>query len=243
MLQGGGIGVPEIVEWGVVMNDVADVGEVQALISGGFEDGEIGIVGNLFVGGVENGAGDGMRGVLREETHGPIVGVTGFEHEAGTRGAAAVHVDDGANFLGPGMLIDENASAEQAGFFAVVNEENDGVTRLRERSADVRNFEDGGGAGAIVERAGAGGDGIVMRGEENCGPCRLRAFEARQDILDRAAVALFVAGEASLYRGQVTGIGKFVEDAAADYVVLRAAGGMGNAIADETIQDFAGTRG
>ncbi len=170
MLQCGGIGVSEIVAGCVVVDNVADVGEVESLISGGFEDGEIGVVRDLFVRGVENGAGDRMRGVLREETHGPFVGVTGFEHQARAGGAATVNVDDGADFFGPGMLIDEDASAEQAGFFAVVNEEDDGVARLRERFADARDFEDGGGAGAVVECAGTGGDGIVVRGQENCGP-------------------------------------------------------------------------
>ena len=62
------------------------------------------------------------------------------------------------------MLIDEDASAEEAGFFAVVNEEDDGVARLRKRFADARDFEDGCGAGSVVESAGTGRDGIVMRG-------------------------------------------------------------------------------
>jgi hypothetical protein len=62
------------------------------------------------------------------------------------------------------MLIDEDASAEEAGFFAVVHEEDDGVERLREGFADARDLEDGGGSGAVVESSGAGGDGIVMRG-------------------------------------------------------------------------------
>ena len=67
MLQRGGIGISEIVQRSVVLDYVANVGEVEALISGGFEDGEIGVVGDLFVGGVKNGAGDGMRGMLCEE--------------------------------------------------------------------------------------------------------------------------------------------------------------------------------
>ena len=121
MLESGGIGISEIVAWRVVMNYVANVGEVEALVSGGFEDCEIGIVRDLFVGGVENRAGYGMRGVLREQTHSPLVGVAGFEHQAGTGSAATVNVDDGANFFGPGMLIDEDTRAEKAGFFAVVD--------------------------------------------------------------------------------------------------------------------------
>src|SRR5271170_5664824 len=146
------------------MDYVADVGEIEALVSGGFENCEVGVVRNLFVRGIEHRAGDGMRGVLREKLNGPLVGVTGFEHEAGARGAATINVDDGADVFRPGMLIDEDASAEQAGFFAVVNEEDDGVARLRERFADARDFEDGGSAGAVVESAGTGGDGIVVRG-------------------------------------------------------------------------------
>jgi len=165
MLQSGGIGIAEIIEGRVVMDDVANVGEVEALISCGFENREIGIVGDLFVSGVENGAGDGMGGVLREESHGPLVAVTGFEHEAGAGGAATVNVDDGANIFGPGMLIDKDASAEQPGFFAIVNQENDGVAGLRERFEGARDFEDRGSAGAVVESAGTRGDGIVMRGE------------------------------------------------------------------------------
>ena len=132
MLQRGGISVFEIVERRVVVDNVANVGEVEALISGGFEHGEVGVVGDLFVRGVKNRAGDWMRGVLREEAHGPLVGVAGFEHQAGAGGAAAVNVDDGADIFGPGMLIDEDAGAEQAGFFAVVNEEDDRVARLRQ---------------------------------------------------------------------------------------------------------------
>src|ERR1700740_3213876 len=112
MLQRGGIGISEIVERRVVMDDIANVGEIQALISGGFENREVGVVGNLFVGGVKNGAGDGMRGVFREQTDRPIIGTTGFEHQAGAGGAATVNVNDGANIFGPRMLIDEDASAK-----------------------------------------------------------------------------------------------------------------------------------
>src|SRR5580693_2487692 len=75
MLPCGRISVCEIIAGRMVMNDIADVGEVEALISGGFEDCEVSIIRDLFVRGVENGAGDGMCGVLREETHGPLVGV------------------------------------------------------------------------------------------------------------------------------------------------------------------------
>ena len=51
-----------------------------------------------------------------------------------------------------------------AGFFAVVNQEDYGVARPRERFADARDFEDGGGSGAVVESARTGGNRIVMRG-------------------------------------------------------------------------------
>ena len=73
-----------------------------------------------------------MRGVLREQAHRPFIGVAGFEHQTGAGGAAAVHVDHGADIFGPRMLIDEDAGAEQAGFFPVVNEEDDRVARLRQ---------------------------------------------------------------------------------------------------------------
>src|SRR5580704_11524764 len=162
MLQRGGIGVSEIVEGSVVLDYVADVGEVEALISGGFEDCEVGVVGDLLVRGVKNGAGDGMRGVLCEEIDGPVIGVAGFEHQARAGGAAAVNVDDGADVFGPGMFIDEAASTEKACFFAVVNEKDNRVARLRKGFADARDFEDSCGAGAVVESAGAGRDGIVM---------------------------------------------------------------------------------
>jgi hypothetical protein len=135
------------------------------------------------------------------------------------------------NIFGPRVLIDEDASAEKAGFFTVINEKNDGVARLRERLADARDLEDGGGAGTIVESAGAGGDGIVMRGEKNCGAW-LCTVETREDILDRATVALFIAGETGLHSWRVAGAGKFGEDAAADYVVLSTTGGVRDAIAN-----------
>jgi len=61
--------------------------------------------------------------------------------------------------------------------------------------------------------------------------------------LHRAAVALFIAGETGLNGWRVTGAGKLIEDAAADYVVLRAAGGMRDAVADQAIENFTGARG
>jgi len=116
------------------------------------------------------------------------------------------------------------------------------VARLREQLADARDFEDGCGAGSVVESAGTGRDGIVMRGEEDrrAGLC---AIEARQHVLDCAAVALFIAGETGLHGWRVTGTGKLVEDAAADYLVLGAARGMRDAVADQAIENFTGAGG
>ena len=68
-------------------------------------------------------------------------------------------------------------------------------------------------------------------------------IEAREDVLHRAAVAELIAGETGLHDGLIAGSGKFIEDAEADYVVLRAACGMRDAVADETVQYFAGARG
>jgi hypothetical protein len=226
----------------VVMNHVADVGEIEALISGGFEHCEVSVVGELFVRYVKNGAGDGMRGVSREQAHCPFIGIAGFEHQAGAGGAATINVDDSADVLGPEMLIDEDPRADHAGFLAVINEKNYGVPGLRERFANAGDFEDGCGAGAVVKSAGTGGDGIVVRCEQNC-RAGLRAVEARQDILDRAAVALFVAGESGLDCWRVPGGGELIEDAAADYIVLRASGGMRDAVAHEAIENFTGARG
>ena len=61
--------------------------------------------------------------------------------------------------------------------------------------------------------------------------------------MDRAAVALFIARETGLHRWRVTGAGEFVEDAAADYIVLRAARGMRDAVADQAIENFPCARG
>jgi hypothetical protein len=81
-----------------------------------------------------------------------------------------------------------------------------------------------------------------MRCEQNC-RAGLCAVEARQDVLDRAAVASFVTGESGLYRGRVAGAGKFIEHAAADDIVLRTAGGMRDAVAHQAIENFTGARG
>jgi hypothetical protein len=54
---------------------------------------------------------------------------------------------------------------------------------------------------------------------------------------------LFIAGETCLHGGRITCAGKLVEDASADYIILRAAGGMRDAIANKAIENFAGARG
>ena len=111
----------EIVERRVVLRDVADESKVRALVAGGFEHGEVGVVGKKFVSEI----GECVRGrkgrVFRVELHDRIIGGAGFEHQARAGSAARVDVDRRGDFLGPAMLIDEHARADQARFFAIVD--------------------------------------------------------------------------------------------------------------------------
>ncbi len=49
VLEAGGTGILKIVERRVVLRDVADESEVSALVAGGFEHGEVGVVGKKLV--------------------------------------------------------------------------------------------------------------------------------------------------------------------------------------------------
>ncbi len=153
----------KIVERRVVLRDVADESEVRALVAGGFEYGEVGVVGKKFVSKV----GECVRGrkarVLRVELHDRIIGGAGFEHQARSGSAARIDVDGRGDFLGPAMLIHEHARADQPSFFAIVDQENYGMARPWPSLQRSRTFQHGRDAHAIVGCARAGGHGIIVR--------------------------------------------------------------------------------
>ena len=64
MLQASRICIFEVIQRRVIVVHIADVSEVDALISGGLEHGEIRIVRELLVNLVENRTGGGTRGML-----------------------------------------------------------------------------------------------------------------------------------------------------------------------------------
>ena len=89
--------------------------------------------------------------------------------------------------------LHEPLGAEEAELLAVVNEDLD---RVREFlvADDARDLERRGDADAVVRRAGAGGDGVVVNGEED----RRTGFvvrAGRDDVLDLGAERVRAAGE------------------------------------------------
>jgi hypothetical protein len=68
----------------------------------------------------------------------------------------------------------------------------------------------------------------------------LSAIQARENVMHRRAIALFVAREPLLHGGLVTGFGELLHYPAPHCVVLGTSGGMRNAIPNKTVQDFAG---
>ena len=239
MLEGAEVDVVEIVERRVVVNDAADIGEICALHAGGFEDGEVSIVGQLLVDGVADGIRGRKRKSAGEKADDPLIGGAGLKHPTGAGSAARVDIDVGADVLGPGVLIGKNVSAEKARFFAVVDEKDDRVARLGKSFQSAGNFKDGGDACAVVGSAGTGGDGVVVAGEKD-GSAGLAASETRDDVVDIGAVAGFVARKAGMNFRGVAVLREEGHDALADVVIGRAAGGMGRAVAENGLQDGTG---
>jgi hypothetical protein len=77
-----------------------------------------------------------------------------------------------------------------------------------------------------------------MRGHQDA-RAGLCAVEMRDDILNVAAVAIFIARETGLNGGLIPEIFQFGEHARADDVILLSAAGMRNAVADQTPENFA----
>ena len=219
MLKRGSICVCEIIEWRVVVHHAADIGEVYALKSRGFEDSEICVVGKSFVGFVKDRAGCRTCRARRISAQRPLIRIACFKHQAGSGGPAAIHIHRHANFFGPRMLVDKNASAEQAGFLAVVHQKNNRMFRQRQGFERAGAFKHGGGTGAIVERPRAGRHRIVMGGHQY-GVAWFAAVQARDHVIHGGAIASFVAGESLLHRRLVTQPGEFVHYAATNHVVL-----------------------
>ena len=91
------------------------------------------------------------------------------------------------------------------------------MARLRERLQCPRDFEDGCRASAVVGCAGPGGNGIVVRSEQD-GSVGYGALETRDNIFGCAAGTVLVAGEAGLDFGLVAKVFKLGENSSPDRV-------------------------
>jgi hypothetical protein len=105
-----------------------------------------------------------MGSMALKEVDGPFIGGSGLEHNAGTGGAASIEVNGGSDAVGPWMKLDESAGAQQAAFFAIVDEDNDGIFGLRQRLQRSGSFDDRSYPDTIVGNAWSGGDRIVVSG-------------------------------------------------------------------------------
>ena len=103
------------------MRLVANEGEIEALVAGGFENGEVGVVGKLLVDRVKNGTGRRVFGTPGEQAGRPCIRRSGLKHQAGAGSAARFKVYYGADLLGPGVFFHKSAGTEKSRFFAVVN--------------------------------------------------------------------------------------------------------------------------
>ena len=167
MLHAGLVHVLEIVEGRVIKNLVANDGEIQSLITRGFEYGKIRVVRKQLIRRIGDGTCGGMRNATSIESHDPIVGAAGFKHQAWPRSAARVNVHSRPHFGRPGVKVHERPCAEHSGLFAVIYEENDRVRRRRKRFQCTRDFKDCSGADTVVGISRASWDGIVVSGNKN----------------------------------------------------------------------------
>ena len=148
----------------VVMNYIPDESEIKSLGTGGLENGEISVVRKALVDGVSDRVQGWMGSMALKEADGPFVGRPGLEHNAGARGPAGIEIDDGSDVMGPGMELDKSAGAKQATFFAIVDENDDGIFGPGQRFQRSSGFDDGSYPGTIVGNAWSCWYRIVMGG-------------------------------------------------------------------------------
>jgi hypothetical protein len=139
------------------------------------------------------GVGDGAREAGDGAADEPRVLGARLEEEVRAARPARLEVDDGADRARPGGA-NEELRAEEAVLLAVVEEEEDRVPPGR-REERAGRLEEDGDSRRVVARAGAGADGVGVRGEENGRP-RPGAGQLREDVDEPGAGAVRGAGEA-----------------------------------------------
>src|ERR1700722_1512427 len=106
----------EVVKRRMVVNLVANKGEIEPLIAGGSKNSEVCVVRKLSVSGEKEGTGHRARGLFRELTDGPFIGAARLEHNARPGSAPRIQVHCRPHAFRPPMRVDEGACAEQSRF-------------------------------------------------------------------------------------------------------------------------------
>jgi hypothetical protein len=132
----------------------------------------------------------------------PAIAAAGLEHVRQPARAAALDVQNDAHFAREILVGEECLRAEEAGLFAVGDQEEQRIAMpLAARGA--RDLEQRGDPGAVVRGARSGADGVVM-GHQYDGIGAPRVRRAGDDVLDHRTDRQGIAGEAALDRRLVS---------------------------------------
>ena len=83
--------------------------------------------------------------------------------------ATIVNVDDGANLIGPHVILREQFRAQQSGFLAIGHQNNHGALWRLLQCQHARRVQAHGHAHAVVGTSGRHGHGIMMGHQQNGG--------------------------------------------------------------------------
>ena len=204
VLDGARIGIFKIVERSVVSGHLADIREIESLISKRMKHRKVGIVRQQFVHRVVDRTGHRMRHGARVHLNQPVVRASGFKHQAAAGRPAGLHVHYRAHLFGPWMRLHKSVRAQQPLLFPFIEQQNNRMPGGPARFQNPRHFQIHRHPRAVIRSARPGRHRIVVRRQQHRRPSRFRAVQARQYVLHAGACAPFIAREAGLNRGLIT---------------------------------------
>ena len=222
--------VANVIERRVVVRNFSHAGEVDPGDSCALENGEIRIVRQQLVQIEKERAGAGTWQAARDERKKPAIVAAGLEKIAAARCAAIVDVDRRCDAARTLRIGHECFGAEETVFFAVGDEEKDGVAEAIVTN-HARHLQNRGEADSIIGSARTGGHRVVMRAEHQRVGSRV-AGQPCEHIRHRRARRVRVARECLLQRCLVSEPPELGNDPVADEIVGSGADRM-RRVADE----------
>jgi hypothetical protein len=150
--------------------------------------GQIRVVGHALVHFISHRRSHGMRQRSGHLLDQPAVAVAGLEHERRAGVTPRVEIEDDTDVPGPRMLVGEDLGAVEAGFFAVVDQDDDVALGIRAGLQGAKRLEDRGDARGIVTGARATPDRIIMGREQQRLPARWTRTAPSGDDIDHVGL-------------------------------------------------------